>query len=285
MKKIFYFFMASVFAMGMFSCDKIEEPYIKPNNQTSDTIIPLTGEDTLNWNNQKVVLLEDYTGVRCVNCPQASEITLSLQEEYQEQLVVLGIHAGFLSTPNGGFPDFRTEEGEEWYNHFSFNTNPIGTINRQNNGQGYGYQYSEWNQAVAEAVIGESKIRLLIAKKYDEAKRKLIVSVYSKFLEESAEKYNLTVCLMEDSIVGKQVIPNDIDTAYIHRHVFRGCINGAWGKPLNGEGEIINSGKQFVNNYSITLDEKFKADNCYIVAYVYKTDELTILQTAEKKIK
>lgn len=276
--------MALVFATEMFSCDKIEEPYIKPNNQTNDTI-PLNSEDTLDWNNKKIVLLEDYTGVRCVNCPKASEIALSLQGKYNDQLVILSVHSGFLSAPNGGFPDFRTDEGTEWYNRFNFNYNPIGTVNRQKKGQEYGYNSSEWEQAVAEAIVGEPNIRLLIAKDYDKATRKLKVSVYSKFLEESFGIYNLTICLMEDSIVGKQVTEAGIDTAYMHRHVFRSCINGAWGNSLNEEGEIMNAGKQFVNNYSIILDEKFKVKDCYIVAYVYKKDELTILQVTEKKIK
>ena len=110
MKKILNILAISFFMVGMIACDKIEEPYFKPNNEVAEHL-PLSDDDISNWENKKVVLLEDYTGVRCVNCPAAAEIANGLLAQYEHQLVVLGIHAGFLSMPIGGFPDFQTEEG------------------------------------------------------------------------------------------------------------------------------------------------------------------------------
>lgn len=281
MKRLSYIIAVSFFMIGMIACDKINEPYFKPNNEAAEHI-PITHEDIINWENKKVVLLEDYTGVRCNNCPAAGEIALDLYEQYDHQLVVLSVHAGFLASPIGGFPDFTTEEGTEWYTNFGFDSNPIGTINRKLNGSTYGYNASSWADAVAEAVVGQPDIRLLTAVEYDEQTRELTASAYTTFLKEFTGKYNLTVCLMEDNIVGKQLLPDGVDTAYMHRHVFRGTLNGAWGSELE---ETLVPEEDYIKTYSITLNENFNADNCYIVAYIYDRDTKEILQVTEKKIK
>lgn len=281
MKKIFNILAVSFFVMGMIACDKIEEPYFKPNNESSEHVL-LSKDDTLNWINEKVVLLEDYTGVRCVNCPAAAEIAHGLQEQYPNQLIVLGVHAGFNAEAKPGFPDFTTEEGEEWNTFFGITSNPAGLINRKDNGGKYYYSSSTWADAVAAAVEGQPNIRLLTALEYDDDTRELKVSAYSKFLTEFSDLYNVTVCIMEDNIVGKQLGVEDINN-YVHRHVFRGTMNGAWGTELNAEPIAPNT--EIVKSFSIKLDEEFNVDNCYVVAYVYLRESKEILQVTEKKIK
>lgn len=281
MKKILSILAVSFFMIGMVACDKIDEPYFKPNNEGSDTI-PLSDDDINHWQNKKTVLLEDFTGVKCINCPKAAALASDLQAQYGHQLVVMGVHAGNYAIPSGNFPDFTTEEGEEWNTTFKFKSYPIGTINRQYNGSSYGYGDAKWADAVQEAVQGTPNIRLLSAVKYNETNRELKVSVYSKFLNEFSDKYNLTVCLMEDNIVGKQLGQGGGDD-YVHRHVFRGTLNGTWGTELNED--IIAPNTEIIKNYTIKVDEGFNIDNCYIVAYVYLRDTYEILQTTEKKIK
>ena len=46
---------------------------------------------------QRVVLLEDFTGQRCTNCPKATEVIAQLQETYGDALVAVGIHGGPLA--------------------------------------------------------------------------------------------------------------------------------------------------------------------------------------------
>ena len=92
------------FMVGMVACDIIEEPYFKENNGGGETPEPKV---------QKYVLLEDYTGVKCVNCPAAGEFALQLQEQYHHKVIVLGVHAGSLAF----YPPFNltTTEGDAWW--------------------------------------------------------------------------------------------------------------------------------------------------------------------------
>ena len=43
---------------------------------------------------RRAVLLEEFTGQMCTNCPEAQRRISSMKEQYGDQLVVVGIHAG-----------------------------------------------------------------------------------------------------------------------------------------------------------------------------------------------
>ena len=87
------------------SCDEVEGPFIESN--------PLTGEYATDAPIRKI-LIEDFTGVNCVNCPEASRVLENLKETYGNHIVPLGIHAGSYAIPiDDSQPDFRTDVGFE----------------------------------------------------------------------------------------------------------------------------------------------------------------------------
>ena len=51
---------------------------------------------------------------------------------------------------------------------------------------------------------------------------------------------------------------------YVHNHVFRATVNGLWGDDF-----AINKDETKTNQYTLTLDDKWVADNVSIVAFVY----------------
>lgn len=228
----------------------------------------------------KTVLLHDYTGVRCVNCPAASELAHELQDFYGERLVVLSVHAGFQAQPVGDFPDFTTEEGTEWYNNNS--SNPLGSVNRAKLLPGYTLQSSAWADAVASAFEETQIVELRVENSFDETTRQLTTTIDACQLEAYYDNLSITVCLMEDGIVGKQVAPGGVVNDYVHRHVFRTTLNGAYGDDL----DFADGHGLYTNTFKLLLPETYNADNCYIIAYVYSdTDDMKILQTAISKVK
>ena len=268
--------------LGMMSCDKLKEPYFtEPVVQQSDTI-QLEAADTLDFDGKAVVLLEDYTGVKCVMCPSGAAIAADLQEQYGEHLVVLGVHPkGSLQDPQGEFPDFRTDDGNEWNNHFNIGTYPTGTVNRKE-----ALGKDQWAAAVAEVIGGDAPVRLIIKSEYDNVSRELKLSIHSKFLQEANGNTCLTVCMMEDNIVGKQVTPSGLNNEYVHRHVFRGTADGiTWGRMLDNQVETIEAGRNFITNMKFKVSEDYNADEFYIVALITDNTTKQVLMAAEKKIK
>lgn len=282
MKRTTLVLAISAFIFGMMSCDKLKEPYIiEPIVQESDTI-PLEAADTVNFDGKIVVLLEDYTGVKCVNCPAAAEIASNLQAQYGEHLVVLGVHPkSVLQNPAGGFPDFRTDEGNEWNNYFNISAYPTGTVNRK-----AAIGTASWASEVDDVIGNDAPVRLIIKSEYDDATRELKLSIHSKFLQNvESDDVHLTVCMMENNIIGKQVTPDGVVEDYVHRHVFRGTADGlTWGRLLSSA-ESISSGENFITNMKFNVDEEFNADEFYIVALITDHNTREVLMAAEKKIK
>lgn len=272
--------MMIVFAMA--SCDKLKEPYFtEPLVHESDTI-DLEAADTINFDGKIVVLLEDYTGVRCVNCPAAAEIASNLQTQYGEHLVVLGVHPNsYYQNPAGGLPDFRTDDGNEWNNFFNISAYPTGTVNRRE-----AIGTATWETEVGGLIGNDAPIRLIVKSQYDEESRELKLSIHSKFLQTvTSDDVRLTVCMMEDNITGKQWTPDGIVDGYVHRHVFRGTADGlTWGRLLSSA-ESISSGENFITNIKFNVDEEFNADEFYIVALISDHNTREVLMAAEKKIK
>ena len=68
------------------SCDVIEEPF------TEEIVVGGCAEKC------KKILLEDYTGHKCGNCPRAAEKAEELKAIYDDQLVSIAVHAGFFAS-------------------------------------------------------------------------------------------------------------------------------------------------------------------------------------------
>ena len=223
----------------------------------------------------KTGVLKDFTGVRCVNCPEASELAHSLQAMYEDRLILLSVHAGFLAQPVGSFPDFLTPEGNAWYG--SNNSNPLGCVDRVNLSDGYTLNSSQWEDAVNEAFGQEQGVELKIRNDYNAATRQLKTVVKAKqFTEFSGDLY-LTVCLVEDSIVAPQITGAGLNSEYVHRHVFRGTLDGE----AYGSNFVFDAEGKMRKSYTFNVPATFNAEHCHIVAYISDESQV-ILQTAEK---
>jgi hypothetical protein len=95
--------------------------------------------------------------------------------------------------------------------------------------------------------------------------------------------FHVTMCILEDSIVGRQVVPGGVDTAYVFRNVFRETVNGADGDTFFDGPVYLDD--EYIYKYTIELDSAYNADQCYFMAYIYDKTDGKILQTALKKIK
>ncbi len=227
---------------------------------------------------KKKVLLEDYTGVRCVNCPAAAQVALDLQAEYGDRLIVLGVHAGDLSAPLSPTTNFRTPEGTEWYDYFGFDVNPIGTVNRISTSGSYGVNSGSWGAAVAAELEKDPVVDIKLFTTYNPDTRSLNVQVNMRELADIDEDLSLVVCLMEDNVIGKQATPSGVVDDYVHRHVFRTSLNDAWGDIVSIDANGITK------QYDALVDEAFDASNCYVIAYVYSNSDKSILQVEEAKV-
>ena len=230
----------------------------------------------------KTVLIKDFTGVRCVNCPAAAEAVHELQHNLgEEHVIIMSVHAGSLAQPVGLFPDLTTPEGNEWYMDNS--SNPLFSVDYVALTSGHTLYVDQIDAPLSDALAEEQTFEIFTAVTYDDETRQLDMEADVVATADVEGDFYVTACLLEDSIVGRQVVPGGIDTAYVFRNVFRGTVNGA-------DGDLFLDGPVYINDeyiykYSIELDPAFNADQCYFLAYVYDKTDGKIMQTALKKIK
>ena len=84
--------------------------------------------------------------------------------------------------------------------------------------------------------------------------------------------------LIEDGIVALQQLPdNVVKRDYVHNHVLRAALNGDWGEPISLPG---NAEKTLT--HKLTLPEGIKADNAWVVAFVY--NDAGVVQVERRKV-
>ncbi len=260
-------------------CDEIDPPYMTGQENNGNN-----GEDV------RKVLLEEYTGHLCPNCPEASKTAKNLSDFFGDQLVIMSIHAGYfarVTDPPFDY-DFTTTEGEELYNHFNVSSNPIGTVNRTPYDGSTLLSPAAWGDAINIFAGLEPHFNLDLSVQHRDGSKEINVEANVHVLKDSDNNYALSAFIIENNIIKPQRIndpdyPDGIIKDYEHNHVLRKGINGTWGESINEE--AIETGELISKSYTAELDDEWVAENCGVIAFVYDESTNEILQVEETPLK
>lgn len=267
-------------------CDRVDAPQ-NPLPTTSDC------EGVGNGNGYRRVLLEDFTGFRCPNCPAAADVARQLQSVYCEDLIVVGVHctstfaAPVASPPDPFSTDFRTVAGETYVGSFGFTGLPGGLISRREYGGLLVLGAGSWGEAVADILGDPAQFEILFSQAdFNTGTLTLDLEVKVAVLQDVTGDHNLTIYLIEDHIAEAQEdnrVPGGIVNPYDHRHVLRDNINGTWGETvITGS---ATAGDTLALGYSYSLASNVLVpSNCALVAYVYRVDNDEVMQVSERKL-
>jgi len=269
----------------MVSCDKIDEPFTEK----------ITVDTTIQTSHVKRVLLEDYTGHQCVNCPEAALIAHDLKNLKGDKLVVLAIHAGWFAkaTPAGDFTaDYTTEAGDAWDAFFGISNvgNPNGMVNRKYfSSAEHILSPPAWSTEVLSALEDTVvTVDLKINNEYNTESRFLNSEITVEFVESIDKDLRLIVVLTESGIVSPQKNNNaevgatPIIYDYVHNHMLRDALTATWGDAVATIGTANPA--TLKKSYSHTVNSAFDATNCSIVAFVYDVATKEVLQVVEKEL-
>lgn len=235
----------------------------------------------------KVVLIEEFTGVQCVNCPAGSAEIENLLGIHGKKLVAVSIHAGFFAEKfdNSRF-DFKTQETE---NVQSFLGEPEGypsaVVDRKIFSGEPDLQVSQqsWAGYIAQQLQVKSPINMKVINTFNASTRQLTASIEVTSTEDlSNQELALTAYLTETNIEDPQLTPTGVVNNYKHKHVLRKVLS-----PFSGE-SIKNSwpiGQTRTYTYSFTVPASWKSENCHVVAFVHKAvSSKEVVQAAEEAI-
>ena len=272
------------------ACDKIDEPFVKQTGSVVDTVACPVPEFPEVTTVVKRVLLEDYTGHTCVNCPRAATIAHGLKELHKEKLVLLAVHGGSFAKPNPLMPyDFRTEAGTEWDKIFiGFAGNPNGMVNRLGFPNNHIVGPDGWGAAVNNALATELLVDLQMINQYDPDERTLCTHIKTRFIKDVNKNLKLIVVLTESGIIKPQK-SNDPSAGtsqlienYEHNHVLRAAINSTWGSSVALIGTA--NPESAVKSYKYILKDEFVPENCTVVAFIYDEETKEVFQAVEADV-
>lgn len=286
---------------SMVSCDFVKNanPPLEPSNTGGPATNVYITDSTTNSNpSQRKVLVEDYTGHKCGNCPAAADVLKALETQYMGKIVPLAVHAGFFSTINANYPsDFRTTAGNAYDTQFGNSAagNPNGLTNRNGYGTGgFIKAYSAWGSEVSQQITQAPKFQLFIKYKYDSGTLLLSTDVKVKSLTTNTGVYKVVVLLSEDSVIAEQLdyrLPSGSQfvTNYEFDHMLRGAINSEWGDVVFTGGAILNS-TQTLSTTNFQIKSTYKIPKCHVIAYIYDANPASstyyeVLQVEEVKLK
>jgi hypothetical protein len=236
----------------------------------------------------RVVLLEEFTGKGCTNCPKGSREIENLRSIWGGQLSVVSIHANFFADPQF-FPlgqyDLRTDEGEQLFDLLGPNLGyPAGVINRTKFNGEYQHAANVWGGYIAQEIEADPEIEFTIMHEYDPGTRLLQMIVSGRAKVAVTTPIRISVMITESGIVDAQddAEAGGIVEDYIHNHVLRDMLTPFDGQDL---ADALAEGEEFEEEFTdFTIPTEWVDSECTIIVFISRnagSGNITVLQAGE----
>ena len=250
------------------------------NRPQYELIQPSTGDRT--------ILVEEFSGALCPNCPQGTQELDNLKSIYGDQIVIVTVHAGdFAFQYDDSKYDFTTDMGDELLQMLG---NPIGypsaVINRKRDGQFYQSFSTRWGSLISEALEEENTVTISGNVSYEPGNRSLVAVFRALPLQDLEGTLKLSVLIKEDNIVDPQAdraVSTGKVVDYVHKNVLRIALSNPSGDVLGTDpAEFQPLEKEY--SFALPAEDGWWVDmNCQIVAFLTLENgsEMEVVQAME----
>ncbi len=256
-----------LFALAALSaCDEVDE---------ADRFVQLPTIES-----KRNVLIEEFTGQMCTNCPDAHRGLAALTEQYGEQLISVSIHAGVLSLAEDNGTEYvglKNDEGQEYANRWG-NLDMVGypcaVFDRSS--EVSLFFSGKWPELIREELEKPTSLSINLEAHYNNDSTK--IEITALMLPETDANAKLQLWITESNITAVQKDNGKLIKDYVHNHVFRGSANGTWGEDIALKSNVYSTA-------TATVDVKdiWNVRNLAVVAFVYN-DREGVMQAAECKL-
>ena len=238
-----------VMIIGVTACDEVTEPYGPVGDRGWNPGFDQTPvyNDTLI--EKRRILLEEFTGHKCPNCPEGADIAKQIMSDNPGDFYVVSIHnSGSFSKPDMSNPDhpypsnFETETGEKLRIKYQFSAFPGGMLNRSEINGGVKVDYQKWEQAVnallADPAYMKPRFKMYLENTYNNevGNASLRIGYKVEALENVTGNIAIVAYILESHIIAPQTdnrLSNSYVPDYEHNHVLR------MGFPQTGNGKTV----------------------------------------------
>lgn len=246
---------------------------------------------------QRKVLLEDFTGAFCANCPLGSYFVDSMATLYPD-LITVSLHTY-------GIPDSMFFPTIDTIGQAYALGAPLAAIDRIYHAGGTAIYLTQWNNNILQRLTAPPKLDVTLSSTWDNATRDITATMNVNILSDlDSGDYRISLYIVEDSVahsgpgydqenIFNQVIGSpfyglgDPIPGYVHRHVVRALLPYAWGLAGVVPATAL-SGQNFAHVFHYTLPENYNENKVSLVAFVssYTADHHgdSVLNAANEKL-
>ena len=244
----------------------------------------------------KKVVLEEFTGIHCVFCPDGHYIAQQIKNTYPNDVFLVNLHTGGYASPNPGEPDFRIMESDSIAEIADLAGYPAGSVNRKVFGfpwsqlGGSAMSRGDWMDACTDVMSQPSYANVGVLAVHDTINETLVIDVEIYYTDStpvdgfgfSPINY-INVALIQDSVAGPQtggstynpgaIINGPWQPTYSHQHMLRDMIAGQWGEAVNNSPAPVGPGHFVFKRFFYPVppyinDVMFKMEHIKAVAFL-----------------
>ncbi len=284
------------------SCEKELGPVINFTPPLVDSgaakLIDTTYEAAVETATPKRVLIEEFTGVTCTNCPSGHQKIKGMIDANPGRISAIGYQVFNIAQANPS-PETRTDNRSQKATDLGSSFGgivflPSATFSRTSmtpQANDLLQATPVWASMLTNRLAEPAPLNMTMTTKYVDSSRELTVTVRMAYTAEVTTKHRLTLALTEDSLIDAQeeVIGSDIITHhdYVHEHVFRDFLTLTTGDNVLDSIATKRPGRVYERAYRIKLNSAWNEKNCVVIGFIHNEDgtQKAVLQVTEKAVK
>lgn len=215
----------------------------------------------------KNVLFEEFSGVRCSNCPLGNAVTNNLYATLGERFVPVTVHSDFLAFPYDDNQDLRNADANE----IATSLGPVGVkpstfVNRKViNGTRLQQSPGTWaglvDDELALASFVDMNLEIVEADETERTVRYRITLSYNS----DAPNHNLGFFLTESEIIAEQLDGSVKVPSYEHEFVLRQAITPVIGTNV---ANAVDANTVIIKEFEIDIDD-FDTEEIWVMNHMY----------------
>jgi hypothetical protein len=238
-----------------------------------DTTYLATTETPQNHN----VLIEEFTGASCPNCPQGHAIIENITSANPGRINSMALHLkGFpqAAPVNGGTYDFRTDAATYIGAHIypGVNAEPMAGIDRVIYTTGMLEDRANWPTDASTRLSVPNKVNLYVTSNFKSSDTTASIQVKIAYTQALIDTENVTIAIVEDTLYDKQEDGLNTDNNYLFNNILRATITAAAGDPVKAPTSGKEAGRVVISNYNnVKITNIVNPKHCRVIAFVAKT--------------
>jgi hypothetical protein len=277
--------IVAILGLSISGCKEVGPPTMPSGKNYNEVLDTSFIESPVQAPEVKNVLVEDFTGIQCINCPDAHD---KLQAEINATGRVIGVslHSKFqdarLPESKQSLTDSLADQLQTYLGFPGFK--PNGAVDRVLQTVPSGTRICDdrnnWHASITRQLAVNTPVNIKLGSSYNTSMKEVTITVELHYTVAQPDSDKVTVYLTEDSIITAQLLSDGItvDSNYVHNYVLRGALTSVFGDPLKYN---LKAGTVVKKVYKgIITRAEWKPEHMHAVVFVHHAQNTKeILQT------